>query len=104
MKQKQTCKDRRTLHNDSRRASARFINEFNRNLRRWNSEWKNLSPEEKASYKPMCPKPRTSRGKAPKRTNCYVYFVRQKIEEGILTEVCTASVSHCPFPRPRFWF
>jgi len=84
--QKRSCKDRRALHRDSRRASSRFIREFNRHLKHWNEEWKGLSPEQKASYQPFCPRPRSG---PLKRTNCYVYFIRQKIEEGILDEVQT---------------
>jgi len=78
------------LHRDSRRASSRFIREFNRHLKDWDAEWDDLTPEQKRSYQPICPK--TSAGPA-KRTNCYVYFVRQKIEEGILEEVQSLQAS-----------
>lgn len=35
----------------------------------------------------MCPKPMHSYRSALKKTNCYVYFLREKIEEGILGKV-----------------
>jgi len=103
MKQKRSCKDRRALHRDSRRASPQFIKDFGRHLKRWNVEWKELSRDEKASYKPMCPaRPISSLGGAAlKRTNnCYMYFVREKIEEGILSEVKVEQRSSICYSAP----